>query len=425
MTAPSTAVPFTLLCHLDYGDHGAAAIIRHDGSRFSVQRLESTSATTLASGRAPVFIGLAPQDRIHLMDPVSRETRRDAALPRNTFAPYAYRDAGSNRLWFVFDGDDDGNDINCNHQGSPVYIVANTGERADVVEKICLGRGHHVVAFSRPTAERPDIPHRAFVTNLNDGNMAVIGNDPNDAITFLKVITTLNLGDPAKEKDGTTGVPNNAFPHGMDYSPVTGKIYNLNNGYCAVTVIDPISHKIEARIPMPQSSNLLLSRCGRYFIGKGADRKKDAEHVVGRLSVLDVTRGETVVTLDIPDFYPSTYRFNPRGDRLYVTAATTGKGAQADNLRTDIVQVYDATALPQLKLLREIEVDTTTAGRRPIAFLEHKGEAAYVFVSNPTQGTVTILDGTTDATLTTVEVGAGNVTEFAFSYWNDRQIYGA
>jgi len=54
---------------------------------------------------------------------------------------------------------------------------------------------------------------------------------PADAITFLKIITTINLFDSTFREGGAAGIPNNAFPHGMEFSPVTGKVYNLNTGY--------------------------------------------------------------------------------------------------------------------------------------------------------------------------------------------------
>ncbi len=176
---------------------------------------------------------------------------------------------------------------------------------------------------------------------------------------------------------------------------------------------------------MEVSSNLLLSRCGNFLIGKGADRKADPEHIMGRLSVLDARKEEISTVLDIQDFYPSVYRFNPKGDKLYVTAAATGKDAQFDNLRTDMVQVYDTSKLPALRLIKEIKLEPCTSGRRPIAFLERCDQAPIIFVPNPTQGSLAVIDGENDEVVEAVDIGAGGIKEFSFYFWNDRNVYGA
>lgn len=413
-------------CHLEYDNHGTVSIVKQVQGKISVTKLESTAASGAEFNRKPVFVGINDKNRALLMDPATKEISREDGVPADARFYYAYRDPGSVRTWFVNDGDENGNDTYaCGANGSTISVLAKTNGNGDHVQTLCLGRGHHVVAFSHPTTKAGGLPHRAFASNLNDGTISVIGNDPNDAVSFLKIIATINLFDPRFEENTKTHIPNGAYPHGMDFSPLTGKIYNLNNGYGTVVVIDPLTHEVEASISMPGCSNLLQSRCHRYFIGKGADRKANPEHVMGKLTVFDATKNEVVNTLSIQDIYPSVYRFNPKGNRLYVTTAATGKGVQRDNLRTDIVQIYDSSALPELKLIEEIKLETTDSGRRPIAFLEQGDTAPYIFVPNPTQGTLAIIDGASHKVIEAVSVGAGKIKEFSFSFWNDRQIYGA
>jgi DNA-binding beta-propeller fold protein YncE len=359
------------------------------------------------------------------MDPASKKISIQNNFPLDAYAPYAYPQLAEGIHWYSNDGDSESgvDTLNCSGAGSPVYVVKNSADGAEVLKTICLGRGHHVVAFSKPSAKMPNIPQRAFVTHLLDGSMTILGNDPADQAGYLNVIDTINLCESDKEKDGRDGLPNNAFPHGMVFSPLTGKIYSLNNGYGTIIVVDPSSGKIESRLKMKGSSNLLLSPDGRYLIGKGANRKSDPEHVVGRLSVLDITTGETTDSLDLSDFYPSTYRFNPQGNKLYVTSAATGKGAQRDKVRKNILQVYDAAALPKLRLIKEVSVGVADCSRRPIAFFTESGETRYVFVPNPTEGSVSILDGSSDEVLDTISIAEQAATEFAFSLW-DGTIYG-
>ena len=422
----TSAVDWTIAAHLEYSDRNDVVIVKQQAGKISIKTLEASAATGLDVNHVPAFWGINDRDEALVFDPVSREVSRQTVLASDTRFAYAYRDPNSVRVWFMNDGDKNGNDtLACAENGASVTIAAKTNGKAEFVETLCAGRGHHVTTFVGPTKTAGGIPHRAFVSNLKDGTIHVVGNDPNDAVSFLKIIATINLCDPRHEESANTNVPNNASPHGMEFSHATGKLYNLNNGYNTVAVIDPLSHEVENAIPIQVSSNLLLSRCGNFLIGKGADRKADLEHVMGRLSVLDARKEEITNVLDIKDFYPSVYRFNPNGDKLYVTAAATGKDAQFDNLRTDIVQVYDTSKLPELRLIKEIKLEQCTSGRRPIAFLERKDIAPMVFIPNPTQGSLAIVDGGTDEIVDTVAIGDANIHEFSFSFWNNRAIYGA
>ncbi len=419
------ALDWTIACHLDYGDNGEVAIVEHRDGKTSVNTLATTAAKGGDYNRRSVFLGVNKLGEALIMDPETKEVERCSEMEADTRYYYAYRDPNSLRFWFTNDGDKDGNDtLNCGDNGGTVTVASKTNGGGEVLETLLIGRGHHVSAFTRPGPDNAPIPERAFVSNLLDGTISVVGNDPSDAVSFLKVITTINLFDPGVEKEGAQDVPNNAFPHGMEFSPVTGKVYNLNNGYGTVAVIDPFSHEVEETIPMKVSSNLLLSRCGKFLIGKGADRKGNPDHVMGRLQVLDITKKEVVNSFDIQDVYPSVYRFNPEGNRLYVTTAATGKGTQADNLRTNMVQVYDSSKLPELSLIKEIELEACDSGRRPIAFLEQDDHAPLVFVPNPTQGSLAVIDADSHEVIETVTLGKGDMKEFNFSFWRDRAVYG-
>ena len=418
---------WTIVCHKNYGNENSVAIVEQHNGEVTVTHLGQSDPIGGDINSCPAFLGVNAKGEAIIMDPATKAISNAHTVPADARFVYAYRDPESTRVWFVNDGDKAGNDtLLCNAKGSSITIVAKEEDRAVQLETLCIGRGHHMTGFTYPTPTTGNIPVRAFSSNLLDGTLSVIGNDPNDPVSFLKVIDTINLFDARFDDGDEMELPNNAFPHGLEFSALTGKLYNLNNGYGTIAVIDPATNEIEKTIEMKCSSNLLLSRCGRYLIGKGADRKGNAEHVMGRLSVVDVVEGRLVTSLDLQDIYPSVYRFNPAGDQLYITTAATGKGAQAENLITDVVQVYDSSALPELKLIKEIKLETTTAGRRPIALLERTtGEAPLIFVPNPTHGTLSIIDGGDDEVIDTVDIGPGDMKEFSFSFWNDRSVYGA
>ncbi|NOY63666.1 MAG: hypothetical protein GXP10_11065 [Gammaproteobacteria bacterium] len=412
---------WSLVCYMGDGTTGSVSVVQSDNAEISVKTVPQGALSGKEGLYKPLFLGIS-NNSVVSMDPVSKQISNSAELAADAFAAYAYREPDSERIWFMNDGDKKtGNDeINCGDNGSTVTIISSA-DPAQVIKTICVGRGHHVT--TAPSASAPNVPLRAFVSNLKDGSISVVGNDPSDAATYLQVITTISLRDAARDP-GDTEIPNDAFPHGMEYSAATGKIYCLNNGYGTIAVIDPLSNTVEQSIEMEVSSNLLLSRDGKFVIGKGADRKADPEHVVGRLTVVDMVSGAIEKVIDIPDLYPSTYRFNADGSKLYVTSAATGKDVQRSNLKKASLFIYDASALPELALIKEVEVGTSDCGRRPIAFLEEQGQEPSVFVPNPTDGTLSIIDGSSDTVVHTIKIADQAASDFAFSFWGEG-IYGA
>ena len=422
----NTSKHWTLVCHCDHGGTGTATLITPDGAGFASMTLDTAGPSGGHGMRQPRFLGVGEKNLAVVLEPETRELMTRPELFDDAFPAYAYRDRENGLVWFMNDGDKKtGNDdLNCGDRGSTVAVIRNEGAGGKLIKIICVGRGHHVTTFTAPTPDRPDMPRRAFVSNLIDGSITVLGNDPNDTESYLNVIDTINLCEADKEESGEASIPNNAFPHGKEFSPATGKIYSLSNGYGTVAVIDPVTNTIEDRIELKKSSNLLLSPDGRYLVGKGADRKSDPEHVLGRLSVIDLAQRKVVASLDIPDVYPSVYRFSPDGSRLYVTTAATGKGTQRDNLDLTSLLVYDAGALPELKLLKTVSLGKADCGRRPIAFYAPAGKPVYTFVPNPTDGTMSILNGDSDDVVDTVRISDGPIDEVNFSFWRG-DIYGA
>jgi len=417
---------WSLVNHLDCNGEGTLTVLSSSESEHNFEITNYTASDTTGKTHAPWFLGL--QDgQVILFDPETKEIVLSDKMPKDAFPAYSYQDPNSNRIWFMNDGDkDSGNDtLNCGDKGSTVTIIDKGNENTPPkhIKTLCVGRGHHVTTFIAPCDSHPKLPKVAYVSNLLDGSICVVGNDPSDNESYLNIIHTINLCDSEKEKDGNIGIPNNAFPHGKQLSQTTGKVYSLNNGYGLVDVIDPTTHEIEKRIPFKGFSNLLLSKCGKFIIGKGADRKSDDEHVLGRLAVMDATTYEIINLAEIADLYPSTYRFNQTGEKLYVTSAATGKDVQKENLNISSLFVYDTSNLPELNLVKSLDVGTSDCGRRPIAFPSDEN-SKLVFVPNPTDGTLSILDGNTDTVINTIKIADCGGKEFNFSFWQS-SIYGA
>jgi YVTN family beta-propeller protein len=298
-----------------------------------------------------------------------------------------------------------------------------------VLEEICVGRGHHKAAFSYPSLTHPNVPRRAFVSNISDGTVTVIDSNP-AAATFGDVIATVDLCDPAKRTCDTDLTTNSgAVPHGIDYSPVSGLIYNANVGYGTVWAIDPITpalFDVDSSTPEIDPINVgfankaHVSPDGRFLVVKGTDTASNPDHVVGRLSVVNLSN-HSVHPFNLTDIHPDSFEFSPDGSKLYVTSATSvGKvlsdpadptSVQIDNasqkaaIKNNVLLSFDASGLPQLPSPIEIPVGVAGHDHRALAIHEHNGVAEHVWVPNPDDGTVSVVDAESDTVVDTVTVG--------------------
>ena len=399
---------FSAAYYLGNRKTGAVYVVSNKQGEIAVKAIDCLPESDLDKALKPIFVGVTPDHRIITLDPKSKEVTLGEHFPCDAFPAHIYSDPNSKRDWFMNDGDKEtGNDtLNCGDQGSSVTVVEDTSSgQAKYLGTICVGRGHHQANFSYPSDDAGDVPHQAYISNLKDGTLSVIGNDPKQADTFLKVVATINLCEPDKEKDvEAPGIPNNAFPHGLVYSPISGKVYNLNNGYGTIAVIDTQTHEIVERISFKGHSNLFLSPCGRYIFGRGADRKSDPNHVIAKLSVLDVVTQQVVASCDLPDIYISKYYFNPEGSKLYLTTSSSGSPEQQANLKTDALLVFDMASLPEIKLIKEVRLGAPSGS---LSFLPKENASSLVFSSNSAQGTLIVLDGETHELLETISVAEG------------------
>jgi DNA-binding beta-propeller fold protein YncE len=401
MTAEKKLTDFTLAYYSGDRKTGSVAIVDYRNGAAQVKRLDVAQESGLDKPRKPVFVGLTEDHQIIELDPVNKTLNIQDAFTADAFPAHIYSDPHSERDWFMNDGDkESGNDtLNCGDQGSSVTVVEHAN-RADArfLKTICVGRGHHQATFSYPSSRQPDVPAQAYISNLKDGTISVIGNDPDKADSYLNVIATIDLLEADKEK---TAGENNAFPHGLVYSKLSGKVYNLNNGYGTIAIIDPHTHQIEQRIALKGFSNLFMSPDGRHIIARGADRKSDPAHVIAKLAVIDVTTNEVVSTAELPDIYISKYYFNPEGTRLYLTTSSKGNPEQEANLKDDVMLVFDVTALPEIRLLSEVSVGASGS----LSFLNKSGSTELIFSSDAENGAVVVIDGANHIVLESLPVG--------------------
>ncbi len=406
--SPDNIGQFSLGFYVGNRKTGAVAVVDKTNGKVNIDQLGIAAETGLEQELKPIFVGLTEKRDIILLDPATKAIRIVSAFPADAFPAHIYEDPTSVRSWFMNDGDKQtGNDrLNCGDAGSSVTVVEYIdSSRAKFLATVCVGRGHHQAAFSHPSAAAPDVPRRAYISNLKDGTLSVIGNDPAERDKYLKLIATINLCEPDREEGMTEAtIPNNAFPHGLVYSPLTGKLYNLNNGYGNIAIIDPQSNAIESRIPFKGHSNLFIAPGGRYIIGRGADRKSDPNHVIAKLSVLDVTDLTITDRMDLADIYISKYYFNSGGTKLYLTTSSSGSPEQQKHLKPDALVVIDLGALPKLRLANELRLGSPSGS---LAFIKSATGGELVFSSNSENGSLAVIDGIRDEIVEIIPVMEG------------------
>ncbi len=407
MSDAALGIDFTLGYYSSDRKSGKVCVVKRRNGEVSINCLGVEPDSGLEKALKPVFVGLTEEHRFILLDPETKSIRIQTNFPVDAFPAHIYSDPNANRDWFMNDGDkESGNDtLNCGDHGSSVTVIENTASAsAKHLATICVGRGHHQANFAYPSEQAPHVPHTAYISNLKDGTISAIGNDPDNEESYLKVIATIDLCEADKEKDGRAAAPCNAFPHGLVYSKVSGKLYNLNNGYGTIAVVDPLTNEIEERIEFKGHSNLFVTPCGRFIFGRGADRKLDPEHVVAKLTVMDAGTQVILDTIDLPDIYISKYYFNHDGSKLYLTTSSSGSPEQVANLKSDALLIFDLSALPKIKLSAELLLGTSSGS---LAFHGVEGGTQLVFSSNSMAGALAIIDGESDSLIETLKVTEG------------------
>jgi len=381
---------------------GRITVVERRDGKASLHSLPILPETATEKALKPIFVGLTESRQVVLLDPVSDALQVQDAFPADAFAAHIYVDPYSGNSWLMNDGDADGNDrIHCGDRGSSVTVIAGAESAGARFQKtVCVGRGHHQAAFTAPSPYAPDVQKLGYVSNLKDGTLSVVGNDPADASTYLSLVATINLAQAEKEGGVVDALPNTSSPHGLAYSPVSGKVYSLNSGYGTLHIIDPLTQQIERTLPFKGHSNLFMAGDGRFAIGRGADRKRDPQHVFARLSAFDVTTDQVVDSIELPDVYISKYFINPESTKLYLTVSSSGSPEQQANLKTDVLLVFDLSALPRINLAAEIKVGEVGS----VAFVPVAGRNSLVCCSDAKAGALVVVDGDSDAVVERIAV---------------------
>ena len=373
-----------------------------------------------------VFVNLGAGNKVATIDPLSGATPIfETNLPTGTRPVHIYRDPTDGEvIWSMNDGDaTNGNDsIHCGGVGASVTVLHNShtgpgGNPPFVVGTTCtLASGHGVTAFSQPTVANATIPKYAVITNEKGGQMAFLDNVETSP-TYRSMVARLDLctdagqaglipaGLPCDSEAGTAmNVPftaNGSNPHGIRWSKHSGKIYSIQTNYGEIIEVDP-----KLIVPGPGHNQTAITRRlslagtpytsfgitpdGRFLFLRGRDITTDPDHILGKLAVVDLTVGGLLAITALPDLLdvvPSTFKFTPDGQRMYLLASdtATGTGNQLLNQKKNRLFVFNPSAFPVVQAPVEIALQPAS-GHNFDVVVEGSGQANGVLVSNGTPG---------------------------------------
>jgi YVTN family beta-propeller protein len=371
-----------------------------------------------------VFMNLSAANGVALIDPLSgAKPIFETILPTGERPVHIYRDAVDGQvIWSMNDGNaTTGIDsINCQAQGvGSVSVIHNShlGSGGDVpkLEKtLCLGVGHKVAAFSRPTAQEATILRRTFITNAKSGEMIVIENDSAVPGTYLTIKNKIDLCDSAKEAtacDNDVDTPNASSPHGIAWSIETGKVYSRQEGYQNVVEVDPNTMQIVRKVDVAPFSSSGISSKGKFLFLRATDKTTDPNHVLGKLGVIDLTANPLAVKLfpDLQDLAPGSFRFSPDDTKLYLTQSNDDTGltdAQKTNLKRDKLLVLDTAALPAAPTVTtEISLLASPKGHS-LDLHVHDGTLKHLWVTNIDDNSVSVINAASNQLVQRVAVGS-------------------
>ncbi len=250
--------------------------------------------------------------------------------------------------------------ICCSAQGTWVYTGSGVTNGVSVID----AAGDTVVTRILTACSASSLVFAPDVARLyagcdEDGLLAVI----DDSLETLTTLVPLNPLD---------------LPTAVCWNPVSSKVYVANYGDDAVTVVNPVSESVTARIA---TGNAPYSLC----YNQSRNRVYSADEGSDRVSVID-GQGDTVIASPATGGMPINLSYNSANDRIYVSCAYD-----------DVVSVIDcATNLPLPSIttgLYGYAIQCASAINRIYATCNHGSYS------------VAVIDGATDSVVKYIAVG--------------------
>lgn len=246
--------------------------------------------------------------------------------------------------------------------GSSDVSIISIAARA-VVATVVTGTGHHKIAM----VPGPSGLDSAYVSNITDGTITPVGGDR------VKRVNVVGVGQA---------------PHGMDYSFVTRRVYSCtgsaSNEIDVVATTDEVGttandrDSIVARIALP-------SRCS--FLRVSEDGNFAFATLPGSNQLARVRLSDHDVDLFVTDVDPD--QFEIVGNTAYVA-----HGLSATVSVIDLTATGASLTIP----VGNAVSPTATGGGRTLRYHQNR-----LFVPNAYDGTVSVIDTTTNAVVATLD----------------------
>lgn len=394
---------------------GKVSVIEHTDGEHTLGEpitLSSGAGNMAYSAKNHIFVNMESANLVATLEPAGESATIKEFIGVGERPGQIYPDPEGSRVWILNDADPitgiDTATLPCSAaSASSVSVIQDYDHKEEDEESgklmatICVGRGKHKAAFSSPSQTVPSAPLRVFVSNFSDGTISVIDNNPASA-SYLNVTGTIDLCDPSKESGGVCDTnpttQNGAGPAGVYLSLVSGKLYTNNENYGTVNVINPgseVAVSVEKTLDVGFAGSMRMTPDGRFIFVWGTD-DSNPEQMIGKLTVINVA-DDSLWPVDLPGLSPSTFEFTSDGTKVYVASSVGG-------VKRNVIQVFDTIGLPALTAIKEITVGST-AGGRSIGLFEHGGAASHLFVTNSSDGTVSVIDAKTDTLIDTIDIG--------------------
>lgn len=387
---PTSYTSYVLVPNLDTTMPYLSIIGHKDGTNIMQSNiiLDANPGDSTATKNDHIFANLTNANKVAVINITSNGARLAKYIDAGSRPVHVYQDPDG-KIWTMNDGNSGVDNINsaCNTAGVGSVTIMQDGVKgaadsdiANIIKHLCVGKGHHKAIFTAS-------PKRAFVSNISDNSVSVIDNDSTSG-TYLTVLNTISLGS-------------GAGPHGFSYSSISGKVYISAQTAGNLIAVNPSTLTTET-ITLGKSGPSSVSPSGQYIAVPGKDTATDADHVIGKVTIVNVSTN-IFSTVSIIDISPSTIKFSHDGNRMYVSSAQAGTGNQVTNLKQNVLLVYDSSNLPSLTLLAQVTVGDAKTGHRHIASASH-GSMEHIFVPAG-DGILYTVDSETNTVTQKLELG--------------------
>lgn len=309
------------------------------------------------TGGGLVLVDMSTLDIVKQIPLVNTQTQD----PDDSFPPthpnHAYMDG--NTIWVNDDGplDDDATEEDEAAQNDSVFHVnldcadVDSESCGKVLAQVVVENGHKKSAFNDDY----------FVThNASSQSVSFIHKDEHEVENISLMVT------PDPDEPGAM-LPN--IPHGIDYSPVSGKFYTgiTNGADMAVAIVDAETLELTSIAAGPAADGKIPA--GGYVhavdggkwvltVGYAADAKK------GYLSVIDSATDEVSDVIDLGDLDASSFDTHQHDGRTMVVVGASSVGGITNEVK--IFHIDNATGKAVLDAeTNELDIHPVTIGHGP------------------------------------------------------------